>query len=347
MGNLGISVKRDVGVDIAKGIGIILVVWAHAVGPLTSYIDQFHMPFFFFISGLLYRGRDRKVADYTLRKLKALLLPFWWWNFLMYPLFFFLYYRGAYSVQTALKEILEIVFTVSKVPFLGATWFLPALFWCSVIVHIVLHILPDNFKCDLLVLFAGAGIMLIGMNYTLPYRISRVLVCSFFYISGYFYNRYINKKISRKSKNILAVIAGVAFAFIGTVNSVDLGGNVYKFKSLYIIGALCATFCILRLSALLSECRVISRFINHVAYLGANSIDILIWQFLAFRLTIMIQIIIDKLPLSTLTAFPIYDGTGFWWFIYILAGIYGSLLWTYILKHNPLSKQMKKLYMIR
>lgn len=43
--------------DIAKGIGIILVVWAHADGSFSKYITQFHMPFFFFISGMLFNSR--------------------------------------------------------------------------------------------------------------------------------------------------------------------------------------------------------------------------------------------------------------------------------------------------
>ena len=29
--------------DIAKGIGILLVVWAHARGPFSTYIYQFHI----------------------------------------------------------------------------------------------------------------------------------------------------------------------------------------------------------------------------------------------------------------------------------------------------------------
>lgn len=37
--------ERSKVIYIAKGIGILLVVWAHARGPLSNYINQFHMPF--------------------------------------------------------------------------------------------------------------------------------------------------------------------------------------------------------------------------------------------------------------------------------------------------------------
>lgn len=39
--------KRLDYMDIAKGIGIIAVVWAHSNGPLSDYMYQFHMPLFF------------------------------------------------------------------------------------------------------------------------------------------------------------------------------------------------------------------------------------------------------------------------------------------------------------
>ncbi|GFI47337.1 hypothetical protein IMSAGC019_02661 [Lachnospiraceae bacterium] len=48
------SNQRKDYLDIAKGIGIILVVWAHVEGSFYRYITQFHMPFFFFISGMLF-----------------------------------------------------------------------------------------------------------------------------------------------------------------------------------------------------------------------------------------------------------------------------------------------------
>lgn len=45
--------NRDKSVDIAKGIGIILVVWGHTFGccPVMKEIDFFHMPLFFFVAG--------------------------------------------------------------------------------------------------------------------------------------------------------------------------------------------------------------------------------------------------------------------------------------------------------
>ena len=61
--------------DIAKGIGILLVVWAHAKGPFQSHIYQFHMPFFFLISGYLYSSK-KNFLEYLKGKICSLYIPF-------------------------------------------------------------------------------------------------------------------------------------------------------------------------------------------------------------------------------------------------------------------------------
>ena len=51
--------KRDSTIDIMKGIGIILVILGHAIQnnyvPLNKVILSFHMPLFFFVSGMLFK----------------------------------------------------------------------------------------------------------------------------------------------------------------------------------------------------------------------------------------------------------------------------------------------------
>ena len=83
---------RRIDLDVAKGIGIIMVVWAHASGPLSDYITQFHMPFFFFVSGLLYKNSNISCQEYIKKKVKTLLMPFWCWNLLCFPIYYILYY---------------------------------------------------------------------------------------------------------------------------------------------------------------------------------------------------------------------------------------------------------------
>lgn len=91
------QMNRRIDLDIAKGLGIIMVVWAHASGPLTSYIYQFHMPLFFFISGMLFKDPSN-LKMYYIRKMKSLLIPFWICNYILLLPFWILYYWKDWSL---------------------------------------------------------------------------------------------------------------------------------------------------------------------------------------------------------------------------------------------------------
>ena len=70
---------REEWIDIAKGIGIILVVFCHIkVSFLTTYIYWFHMPLFFLISGYLHRQPDSltEIFSVSVQKTYRLLIPY-------------------------------------------------------------------------------------------------------------------------------------------------------------------------------------------------------------------------------------------------------------------------------
>lgn len=338
--------KRQRDIDIAKGIGIILVVWSHAKGPWSSYINQFHMPFFFFVSGMLYKAGSTSYGEYFKRKFKSLILPFWWWNLLLYPLFYILYYWKEWTIGTAVKELGEILFTLNKVPFLGATWFLPALFWISIFVHFLIKFLDDYRYKDIVLLIGSGFISLLGFYVTFPYKISRILICLSFYVGGYLYNKYIRYHLRECIKNIIALVGGVVYIFIASNNIVSMQGNVYSNRPLFVIGAFLATGFALRFSKWLADNKLLSILADHLVYLGKNTMSIVIWHFLTFRFTIIIQILVLGVGLKAIVAYPVYDASGIWWIFYLVTGVYGSLVWNFILEHNPLSSYMKRLHMI-
>ena len=72
---------RDLRIDVLKGIGIILVVWGHCVGIFIREIYIFHIPLFFFLSGLFFSCKP----NFVWRKMKTLIFPA-----IGYSIFFFL-----------------------------------------------------------------------------------------------------------------------------------------------------------------------------------------------------------------------------------------------------------------
>lgn len=77
--------QRENWVDIVKGIGIILVVMGHAGCPVLPHgiIYSFHMPLFFFLSGLfINRQCEKDFCTYVKKNFRSLLLPYFYFNIL-------------------------------------------------------------------------------------------------------------------------------------------------------------------------------------------------------------------------------------------------------------------------
>lgn len=261
--------------------------------------------------------------------------------------FFILYYWKQWDIAIAVKDIIEIVLTLNKVPFLGATWFLPALFWVSIFVHILITLLERNRMIGGVLLIVGILSATLGFQITFPYRVSRTLICALFYILGYLFQRYIRKHISYGVSSLVAIVFILLYYFCIQINVFSMGNNVYKYKIIFVIGALLAIYFTIWFSETLCKVGKNDNAIRHLVFLGQNSIDIVIWQFLAFRITIIIQIVFLQAAIISITSFPVYDSSGAWWFVYLISGIYGSLLWKAMLKNNPLSKYVVKMYYIK
>ena len=125
--------KRISYIDMAKGIGIILVVLGHSIFPsenLTTWIYSFHMPLFFILSGMLLshtHATEQALTSFIRKKAQAIFIPYF-----------------AFSVLTILfSALLDTASFGSYLPFallstisfcgLSVLWFLPALFFGEVL----------------------------------------------------------------------------------------------------------------------------------------------------------------------------------------------------------------------
>jgi len=117
-------------IDIAKGIGILLVVAGHSSvinacgGFVGRWINSFHMPLFFVMSGLLFDvGKAADALAYFLRKLKGLMWPYFGLSLVCALLSVVLYF-GNDPGMGFLAQIKGAAILQSRIsPF----WFLPVL----------------------------------------------------------------------------------------------------------------------------------------------------------------------------------------------------------------------------
>lgn len=128
-------------VDIAKGIGIILVFLGHFNIPdtLRAEIYTFHMPLFFFLSGVVFNG-DKPINRFLGDEAKRMIVPYYCWAFFYFVLFKLL-------VQIARGQSVNIgkdVYTYLTMGRKDTIWFLSALLFVQVMAYIFLRLVKNN-----------------------------------------------------------------------------------------------------------------------------------------------------------------------------------------------------------
>ena len=131
-------------ITIAKGIGILLVIFEHSlfeVDFLGKLILIFHMPLFFFLSGLTL-NTEYSFKEYFGKRIKGILLPYGIYGVLRLIwilLFGNLTHNNAIPSFTSL--ILGLFVCVRNSNYSVGLWFLPLLFISETIIYLIMRFL--------------------------------------------------------------------------------------------------------------------------------------------------------------------------------------------------------------
>lgn len=122
--------------DIAKGIGALLVIVCHfcIFGPLQTIISAFHMPLFFFIAGITYSGEPKSFKAYGSKYGRQLLIPYLLFSL---PIFVIKAVRflQSNSYIEVWKTFVGIFICWKGTQYYNGVWFLPCMFAVYVIAY--------------------------------------------------------------------------------------------------------------------------------------------------------------------------------------------------------------------
>lgn len=288
------AVKRIEYIDIAKGIGIILVVMGHNDFALISpfahkLIYSFHMPMFFFMSGMFFRP-DMPFWTFIKHRYNRILKPF---LAILLLIYFASISLSKISLIMASKRLLKAMYANGHYLDWVQLWFLPHLFAVSLFAYFFFKVVNRSrvfqFRWVILVVLYITGILsmrlfwpfelnLLGKNltlYGLPFSIDIALVSGFFFIFGYELNKKQNNAFFANPLTLL--ISGIALLLLVWYSPARIDFNTRQFDSL-VINTIEAFLGICFVLALSKQLERVSWFSALFSYIGQGSLIILIFQ---------------------------------------------------------------------
>lgn len=286
--------KRFDYLDIAKGIGIILVVWAHImlVGSSHQIIYAFHMPLFFFISGMLFK-KDKYDSFYLFLKQRAerLFVPYVLYSIVSWSFWAgFQYIRHAH-VDSYFYPLLQTLIAQGSGEFMvhnSALWFVPCLFAVEMLYYLLSR---TNEWLTLTSCFVIAGIgWLLTIYYDADYLflLPWNLDAAFFALPFYGVANAIKRHVSHEQIMSLVtenrfIVASIVVILYISMNSLSMnfaecsmGSSSYGCPiPIFFIRAFLGCFTLIGLSALICSYAPNSAGYNSIKWCGKNSLDIM------------------------------------------------------------------------
>lgn len=292
-----LSKKRLDYLDLAKGIGILIVMLGHfpvngephISQQLYNFIFSFHMPLFFIITGIIF-GYSRKWEKQTfkelfIKKLKTIIYPYFMLSVIALALqaleMFFLHFGSPFDLK---------VTVIRTLTFRGynALWYLPALFFTEILFFALEKLRINRFifvavtpvVTSLLAVYVYPVVWPMGyesifgdiFHLVFLYSVRAFLTCVFIY-AGFFAYKLLSSDTLDKhpvivfSVGLLLLIADIVlFRFNSAVNVCLLQiGNPF----LYYLCSFSGSF------AVILMCRAFPIKLRFISFIGMNSLVIM------------------------------------------------------------------------
>ena len=346
--------KYNKTITYLKSFAIICMVIGHCgcgIFGIRRNIYLFHMPLFFFLSGYCFNLFDNPI-HLLKKRLRRLYWPYVKWGIVflfLHNIFFYLHiysdkygYNDSASYLYSYKNFIDL--SIKTILFrhteglLGGYWFLSSLFGGTIISWILLKLFKKEEYAAITALLISWLFNLFGKY---PYQFTLEFAISFLFIIGYLFSKKGIKPIDWKLSLIILLSLFslshyyMSHIFLSPIVKKELFMEiaVFGYESYSIIDItlylLISIILIWSFYSLFSVFEIKNKWIiNLIDYIGENTITILTFHFLSFKIISLLIIKLNHLPIDMLSQLPVitdFANNG-WWIAYALAGIVLPLL---------------------
>ena len=340
--------KRLDVLDVAKGLGILLVIYAHVNynSKALTLIYSFHMPLFFFISGMVFdRKKYGSFTEFLKRKWTTTVIPYL--LFAIAPILgvFLLEHTVDSSVDFTKQQyvcyLLQAFFSEGSLRnFNVPMWFVPSLLAVEMIYFFIsqLKMLPRilvSIAVTALGYFIASGWSGFNNSY-LPWTFDSALFAMGFYAAGNITAPYIRKGMEALKGSrwkilicfvLLALCVKVWLPLAQENGKISLGQKLYNNGFLLYATGILGTVGILLISMILEKSRVLK-------YLGQNTFPLMGVHYMIRNYVVWLAYELLNIPMYSASS---YKETAVPFLIILGLSILAAML------YNVLRKQMSRL----
>lgn len=285
-GNISNTVPRDYIFDVMKGLGIILMVLGHTIGPespLHNYIYAFHMPLFFIISGYFVKEKGH------LENIRLL------YNRLIKPFLFIAVCVVVLKTAQHYHNTHEFYIDIEKVIYgVGPGWFLLAMFWGRILFNALIHLPASKYLTfTLLISSIPTFLQWTDLFLNIPFNVMQGLSCTVFIAIGHY----------ARQRNILQLMYQHVWTWIiislllclntGYYGEIEMSGSYFKLWIIDYAGAIGGTFlCYCIAKAIVKQAKTLTGILTKIsifslAIFSIHAIDFCV--FFWYHITVFIS----------------------------------------------------------
>lgn len=264
-------------IDVACGIGIILVIQGHALSAdsYRHFIYAFHLPLFFFLSGIVFNYKKYDFLTTFKKSARGILVPYVFFALLSYAFWWTENSGFRFDFISLLHHLSGIIYGNSSSLFFNIVlWFLPCLFITKIAFAFFSRIIKKEYILVVFIIVlsvVGYYMFIFLPDLVLPFGIESALTAIVFFALGSIIATSYFEKLNRFIKNrayallasaflITMVAAAINFALYGVQIDIRLNnlGNYFIFY----IGAISGILVTIIVSILINKNLVLEKLGN-------------------------------------------------------------------------------------
>ncbi len=305
------ATSRNYTIDALKAFGIFCIVLGHNdYTILGDYIYSFHIPLFFFVSGLVFNpDRYRSFNYFLVKRTQALLIPYFLISIILFVFWFLVGRKFGASADMNLSPInnlIGIFYAQGGNEYMDwgiPMWFLPCLFVLSLLFYFIAKLKTKHIAIALA--FSGIIGFIYSKHYNIhiPWSIDIAFAAIPFYGTGYLFRDFINKNIFKykntsKALLILTITLGLNIIFFYLNSRIDMSKGLYNnYLYMYLSGVGGTVFYLTLLNFLPR--------IKWISFLGVNTLLIMAFHLRAMTIVKFFQTYILHVEYNSSTLWSI------------------------------------------